>query len=349
MASRIVFSVLVYIVMALGSLYAPLASAADNIQQYRAAMTKIFLWKYRALPIFRLNPIFPGDVIQLNNETKYLTASECYATPQRGKYRGIQDYREGTSVAISGGLTVKGQALSAKIAEIEASGQLRFYRTASITISPLSIDEVDTAKLASINHVANCGVIVDLLRGRVAKYVIAQSVLHGRSNIALTATTAAGASIGVKGELAKISRVFGISEADIGVAGSEATFLVSATPDAMTLAIVPAHYSFEEVARITHYLQGRRGADLEIAVNEALIADNLGLLQKARLKIDEILGKDNLQNKERWAEILVNGEKPDGKLMSVAELGKMDRENVDFHNVGNYAAAMELERLEVPR
>jgi hypothetical protein len=47
---------------------APETKGAENIRQYRAAITKIFLWRYQALPIFRLNPVFPGDVITLKNE-----------------------------------------------------------------------------------------------------------------------------------------------------------------------------------------------------------------------------------------------------------------------------------------
>ena len=36
---------------------------AQSIQQYKAAVTKIFLWRYLAFPIYRQNPIVPGDVI----------------------------------------------------------------------------------------------------------------------------------------------------------------------------------------------------------------------------------------------------------------------------------------------
>ncbi len=100
----------------------------------------------------------------------------------------------------------------------------------------------------------------------------------------------------------------------------------------MSLAIVPAGYSFEEVSRIVTYLEGKRGADLEIAVLEAIRDSDMGGLEKLKLKIGELLGSDELKRNERWAEDLV-GTTPVDKF-----------NDAQFEKLGTYGAAMEIVR-----
>lgn len=116
----------------------PRAESADPIRQYKAAMTRIFLWKYYAFPIFRQNPLFPGHVVQVDNEVLYL--SDCYLNQIPGNYKAIDEYIEGMIVATNINAKVKGEIMSKHIAEIEAVGAIKFEKTSVITVSPLSVD-----------------------------------------------------------------------------------------------------------------------------------------------------------------------------------------------------------------
>ncbi len=115
----------------------PKTQGAENSQD-RAAMTKIFLSRYHAMPASDLNPVFPGDVITLKNKTKYLNHHLCYPNVRVGKYTALQDYNEGTAISLSGDLKIGGELIHKKIAEIEAQGNVKFARTGLISISPLA-------------------------------------------------------------------------------------------------------------------------------------------------------------------------------------------------------------------
>ena len=106
-----------------------------------------------------------------------------------------------------------------------------------------------------------CRIIGDLLSGTAKGYVVTQRVYHGRTRISVNTKFGAGVGATAKGELLKkLANVFKISEPEIKLSGDEASFAVSESPDNMSLAIVPTGYSFEEVSRISHYLEGKRGA-----------------------------------------------------------------------------------------
>ena len=59
------------------------------------------------------------------------------------------------------------------------------------------------------------------------------------------------------------------------------------------------------------------------------------------LWIKELLGNDELKNKETWAAKMVGA-------IPVEEILKAGSEKVDFKKVGTYGAAMELSRQEAP-
>jgi hypothetical protein len=311
------------------------AQSAEN-SQYRAVMTKIFLSRYRAMPVFSLNPVFPGDVITLKNETMYLKHHRCYPNVRVGKYTALQDYNEGASISLSGDLKIGGELIQRSIASVEVQGNIKFASTGSMILSPLAKDEVDTMTLQNPNtRDANCRIIGDLLGGKAKGFVLTQRVYHGRTRISVTSNFGAGVDATAQGELLKkLANVFKISEPEIKISGQKASFMVSESPGSMSLAIVPTGYSPEEVSRITNYLEGKRGADLEIAVREAITEGSVGELEKMKLRVEEILGFDELKNKEHWAENVV-GTTPVEKFS-----------NVQFEKVGTYAAAMELVRPE---
>jgi hypothetical protein len=280
---------------------------------------------------------------RLRMRTEYVGHKLCYPNVPVGKYKAIQDYKAGESVGLSGDLKVGGELLHKEIATIEAETNFKVASTGVIIISPLAIDDVDWATLyTKKSSDPNCQIIGDLLNGNVKGAALTQAALHGRVAILLTTSFDSNINAEAKGELLKkIAGAFKISEAEIRVAANEASFSVSESPNPMTLAIVPSGFSFEELARITQYMQGKRGADLEIAVREAITAGDVGLLERWRLTIEGIFGNDELKNKERWAENVVG-------TFPVEKFRDVSRDTIDFEKVATYAAAMELVRLEAP-
>lgn len=317
------------------------AQAQSNEAQYRAALTRALLGSYQALPLFRLNPVYPGDVLTLNNETTFVRQAACYPHVKVPNYRGTRSFQGRDALSLSGGLRVGGELLSKKIAEVEAGAKVKFATTGTIRIDPMSLDQQDVATLKSARFAdPNCKVINDLLAGMPNGKALVQQVLHGRVDLVLTSSLDASLDAKAKAEaLARVTGVLKLNQADISVAGGTASVVVSESPAAMSLAFVPYGFSGSEIARITYYLQGQRGADLEIAVREAIRAD-VSELEKIKVRIDYLLGKDETVWKDRWIERVVGGD-------SVEALLK-DADKVSFQRLATYGAAMELIRLEAP-
>lgn len=321
-------------VLAVLALTAP-AAAQDGIRQYRAAITRIFLWKYSAFPIFRQNPIFPGSVVRVDNETIYLSPERCYSHKQGGNYRRIADYDEGMAIATTADLRIKGEVLSKHVAEAEAKAGVKFAASTLITVSPLSLDafQPDTAALEKIKPDEDCKLILRLLSGETGGYIVAANVLHGQVRYLLKTRMESNASVSARSEmLARIAKAFAIKEAEIAVSHGEAAFSVASSPAPLTLAIVPVSLNLEELSRIIYYLQGERGAQLESAVDQALTAGNAGMFSEARNLVMSILS-DEIKNKELWASNFVNGRKR-------IKTGYLKPD--DLRKIANYAAAMEI-------
>jgi len=308
--------------------------------QLRGAVTRLFLWRYHALPLVRLNPVFPGDVITLKNETHHSRYGACYPQMKVGTYRMIQSYQSMQALSIAGDLMVGGQILSKQIAEVEADLKARFTATGYLRLNPLSVDAIDTAALKNVNfNDANCQVIRDIIGNKPTGLALVQQVLHGRVELLLTSLLQGSLDAKAKGEaLKRIASAFKITETEVSIAGQLATVAVSESPKPMTLAFVPFGYNAEEVARITHFLEGKRGADLELAVQQAVTAGDVGWYDATKIWISFILG-DEVERKERWAERVVG---VDPAQAVIAAGG-------DFQAVATYGAAMEILRQEAPR
>ncbi|WP_133624608.1 hypothetical protein [Phyllobacterium brassicacearum] len=301
-------------------------------------MTKIFIWKYRAFPIFVENPIFPGFVIRIDDEKPYLRT--CYKKQRPGNYVGTQDYIEGLNVSSNVDAKIGGVVLSKRIADVQAGGVARFSNTSSITVTPLSLDrsEPDGASLQDWDkRNQKCSIIDGLLSGIVPEYFLVEEVLHGKVNFTNTVYFSSNINAQAKSDLlVKISKAFAINMASIDVSTSSATFAVSASPDKMTLAIRPAMYNIAELSRITYFMRGERGANLEIAVEAALRERDLNFYDRAEIRIRNLLG-DEIANRTQWAQKMVYGE----KMYPAADLANVNADFVDFHAVAVYAAAME--------
>jgi len=76
--------------------------------------------------------------------------------------------------------------------------------------------------------------------------------------------------------------------------------MVSESPSSMSLAIVPTGYKSRGSVKDNQLFGGKRGADLEIAVREAITEGSVGKLGKMKLCLEEILGSDELKNKGAW-------------------------------------------------
>jgi hypothetical protein len=201
------------------------------------------------------------------------------------------------------------------------------------------------ARLRQIKQVKNCPTIIGLLDGKEGGYVVVQQVLHGIVNLGISGEITGGLDANAQGNLIKaVSKVFSINEADVRLTANLVSFAVSESPQEMTLAFVPAFYSSEELARITLFMQGLRGAELEIAVREAILRPP-GVFEQVVLRIRDLLGSEELRNREVWADRVVNGER-----RRPAEVIKaISGDNIDFKKVADYGAAMELVREEQPR
>ena len=319
--------------MALGALST--SPAAGTETQFRAAMTKIFLWQYHAFPIFALNPVYPGDVVQLDNEQIVLDHRTCYPNWSHVRYAHIAPYTSGLAASVSIGASIKGDLLAKEIAEIEASGSAKFSQTMKITVNPLS--DANAPDIAALSHPAttpDCRLIQQLIGGKFGKYVITYRVLHGVRDYQLTIEEAGSLDAKAKGELlALIMKVFALKEAQVTMSGNTASFEVSELPGEMDLAISPAYYSAEDLNWITEYLWGKRGDDLDVAVDEAIRANDKSAVRAIVIRIRDLFGNQYARAREIWARRFAQGE----RMTPVNEL-----HDVNFRSVGDFGAAMVL-------
>ena len=206
-------------------------------------------------------------------------------------------------------------------------------------IVPVDRLEPDTYSLQNWDTTKQkCSIIDNLLNGISGKYFVIAEVLHGKVNFLHKTNFGTSLSVKARSEVVKkISRLFGVDEAAIGVSSSGASFSVSSSPAPKTLAIVPARISRAELARIIHDLRGRRGAARESAVNEALQAADLETYQEALIIIKNVLG-DEIANKNNWAEKFISGK----RLITVEDIKEKAPKDVDVRRVANYGAAMVL-------
>jgi hypothetical protein len=92
------------------------------------------------------------------------------------------------------------------------------------------------------------------------------------------------------------------------------------------------------------FMQGLRGAELEIAVREAVLRPP-GVFEQIVLRVRDLLGNEELRNKEIWADRVVNGE----DRHPVEAIKAISGDSIDFKKVADYGAAMELVREDAPR
>lgn len=319
----------------------PVRAQTDGLQ-YKAALTRIFLWNYYAFPLFRQNPVFPGEVIRIDNEKMVLDHhAGCYSGLLNGNYVATKPYTGGMEVALSGQLRGKATLLDDMIAKVEAGVSGRFGKTASLRISPLSIDDAEGGSQVLKNwdrNKSNCSLIGETLSGKPTGHFLVAEVLHGQVRHELTISFDADLSAKAQSDVgARIAGAFSVKQVDVAVSARRASFEIVETPGAMSLAIVPDVFNADELRRITYFLRGERGANLEIAVQEAARAEELSEFRSAVIRVRELMG-DEIGNRERWAQRFTSGD----RTMTVAEFREKGRDGVDMRRVGNYAAAMVL-------
>jgi hypothetical protein len=314
------------------------AAAQDGIRQYRAAMTKIFLWKYHAFPIFRTNPIYSGSVVRVTDELIELQPSRCisYNPAPSQRYKRAQEYQDGMAISTAADLRVKGALLTERIADVEARAAMKVQASTAIKVSPLSSDRVpDVQALRTLKPDPACQVIPRILSGQPEGMFIAAEVLHGEVVYAVTLHLQSQLSAAARGPLlAVIARAFAIKETEIATSADQVSFAVASTAAPQTLAIVHPNMNIEELARITNYLLGKRGADLENAVEAALTAAEPSGFRKAVNSVRSILGSE-IKSKEEWTRRFISGEK-------IFPVDALRNEPIDMRRVATYAAALEL-------
>jgi hypothetical protein len=316
------------------------ANADDELQRYHAAMTKIFLSGYGAIPVFQLNPLSPGDVVQLDNETVVLEQKRCYAS-LASRRLNVQPFRSGMKIGISAKLKAEGELMSKEIAQVSAGVGATIDDEVTIKVAPIAESHVaDVQALRLVGSDPGCAIIPGLLDKSVGRYVVAFAVLYGRVRFEVATKLSGQLDAKAQGALVKlIAKSFSITDADVNLSANIATALFSNSPGDLPLALIPALYSKEELARITYFMQGERGAQLEELVDAAIRTSDRSKFENAARRISNVLGLDKLeQRRERWLERFFSGE----KLTPMDQL--RETKEVDFGKVGTYAAAQELAR-----
>jgi hypothetical protein len=254
----------------------------------------------------------------------------------------LAEYTEGEVVALDADLRLHAELFSKRLARLQADTRVRLEATKRVVLSPVSINSFrpDTAALREVKQSEDCALILRLLDGQPAGFVVAAAVLHGQVRYEVNVRWATSLDAGARSDLlARMADAFAIKKAGITSRTDTASFSTLVTPDPQTLAIVPERLNRAELARITYYLQGQRGADLEISVRAACRAGDLGSFQRLAIRIDEII-RDEIRNKERWAENFISGE----ELATIDALRSHPKSIIDMDMVGTYAAAMEIIR-----
>lgn len=325
-------AIAVFVVLAL--LFSNVAANADGqISQYKAAVTKVFLEKYTAFPIFIKNPLFPGDVVAINNEE--LKARGCYKKIPGGNYKGTQDFSEGIDVSSDIDARIGGVVIGKRVADVNVGADATFAETVRLSVSPLSLDSAPDANalLDWDRTQSKCHIIDQVLAGAPTGLFLVSEVLHGKIDFSFTVNFSSTISAKAKSDLlARIAKSFAIDEASIGVSLSSAVFGVSTSPDNMTLAIRPSMYNREELTRITLFMRGERGAELEIAVQSAIRERDIGTFEKLKIQIKNLIG-DEIAYRTEWAHRMVYGKE-------MISLQQLSGEGVDMQKVATYAAAM---------
>jgi len=311
-------------------------------RQYRAAMVKLFLWNYKAFAIFALNPVFPGDVVRLDNETITLDHRRCYPQWPKPQYAALSSVSDSGKIGITAGGAASADLLLKEIAEIEAKADVKFERETTFMLDPLAETHArDEAALSVVAPTPECALIPALLNGQRGRDVVVQKVLHGVRKYSVALKYGANLDASAKGELLKLLKgVLNVSDAEVkgGLGGMSVT--KADAPGPLDLAIVPANLSAEDVAWVTNYLAGDRGAALAQAVEEAIQAREKSALESAIYIIRyKLFGGDYERVREIWARRFVS----EGKMLSVEDVTPQQARAMAIFGA---AAALTQERKE---
>jgi hypothetical protein len=248
---------------------------------------------------------------------------------------------QGQKISLLADLGAKGQILNQQVASLSGNVKATLDNYMLLTIEPLSESQApDINTLQKFDSKPDCRIISDLLNETIGKYMIAYAVLYGQVRFELNANFQGQASVEAQGELPlTISKVFGISEANIKLFQAGASFYITRSPGDLPVALVPAEYNLEELARITYYMQGERGRDLENAVHDAISTEDPNVFTKAVNYIRDIFVKDGQDEyRQQWAERFFSGK----TMVTLDQLREQSIKSVDFDKIGAYRAAQYL-------
>jgi hypothetical protein len=271
---------------------AAVPSAARDLSgyQYRAAKAYFFVANYHAIPIFALNPIFSSDVIQIDPELIATRGAVCFPAldkkPEQ-RYKAIAQLGFGAAEGAGLDVNVGAEAYGLASAEIGASATMD--RVATVEAVPLSSDMIKRGIFALKSELADlpeCRAVREVLTTGLPNHLLVANVLHGAFGFAASVHGAISGSAAA--ELNVRLRGLKFRDARFAARYDETRQAVVFASGAMTQAVVPAFLNSEEIARLSFYLQGRRGVELEIAVREALAATELWLYEEAWLRVQSI-------------------------------------------------------------
>ncbi len=312
-------------------------TVANTERQYRAAMTKIFVPR-SAFPMFSLNTARLGEVVDITNQLSVHYARVCYPNLKESGFRRIDDFQDRSEISVVAALGIEAQLLSKEVAAIDANARVEFGSSAYLALMPISTnDPIGGAyTILDFDYMNNeCAEILRALSANGSGNIVVGRVFHGTALFTSQLSINASASASVKiGEI--IRKRYMIPDGDVSVDGSYMTVGRVQTPGERTLAVVPLLMNPEELAAITAFLRGDRGAALDIAVRDALKADGASNWDQVVLPLLELLGAE--QNCEGWVRRFFSGE----PLETLDTIREQYGERIDMGLVATYGAANEL-------
>jgi hypothetical protein len=249
--------------------------------------------------------------------------------------------RQGQRITLSAGLAAKGELLRQEIASVNANLRASLDNHMSVIVDPISnAQSPDIHTLLNFEAKPECNIIKDLLNQSTGKYIVAYAVLYGIVKFEITVNFNDEIKVDAKSKLAKsIAGVFGINEGGVQFSDESAGFYISQSPGPLPVALVPAEYNLDELARITFYMQGERGKELETAVSDAIRTDDPGEFKRLVGIITDIFHKDGEAiYGEQWAQRFFSGK----QMITLDQLREKPIKDVDFDEIGSYEAAQQL-------
>lgn len=322
------------------ALLVPLAKEA-GANRLRAALSLYFV-EHGAFPVGALNPAHIGDLLRMTRAgaARVQGPGACYPGLKVQGFRRIESAKERYSFDASAEFSVSAEVLHESIAEAAADMGVSIAISDWLWIDPLSSQdpkEIQALWAVDLNN-PDCEPIAQVLNGQPNGQIVVSRVFHGtvgyEKRLEISASAGASAKLGELGKRVK-SRL-PVDEVAARVEGSYLSLSKARTPAPRSLAVVPLNLDPVALLAVSAYLDGERGAALEILVKEALRNKSLSISERWWETIRDWLGGEF--DCENYAQKFFAAQNP----MSLDQLRREYGEKIRMKNVAIYMAAHDL-------